>query len=83
MSPLRILRLPQVLAITGYSKSTVRRLELAGLFPRRVQIGENSVGWYADEVERYLVALWPCGLVALPRRQLAGAEDELRAGAGP
>jgi prophage regulatory protein len=72
----RILRLPAVLARTGDSKSTIRRKELAGQFPRRVQTGPNSVGWFEDEVDAYLEGL--------PRKYLAGAYDQERiAGAGP
>jgi prophage regulatory protein len=65
---LRILRLPEVLARTGDSKSTIRRKEVAGLFPRRVKTGPNSIGWYEHELDRYLEGL--------PRVQLTGAEVE-------
>lgn len=71
----RILRLPAVLAKTGLSKSTIRRKELAGVFPRRVQCGENAVGWYEDEVDAHLEAL--------PRKQLTGIKEELQPGASP
>jgi prophage regulatory protein len=67
----RILRLPAVLAKTGFSKSTIRRKELAGEFPRRVQCGENAVGWFAHEVEAYLEAL--------PRKTLTGGIKDAEA----
>ena len=66
MSPRRILRLPAVITKTAKSKSTIRRDELAGVFPARVQTGANSVGWFEDEIEAYLAAL--------PRRFPTGAE---------
>ncbi len=41
----------QIREITGgKSDSTVWRWERAGLFPRRRQLGPNSVGWKQDEV---------------------------------
>jgi prophage regulatory protein len=33
---------------------TIDRWEKQGRFPKRVQLGTNSVGWYADEVNRWL-----------------------------
>lgn len=71
----RILRLPAVLARTGDSKSTIRRKELAGQFPRRVQTGPNSVGWFEDEIDRYLEAL--------PRKRLSNSREEPQRGASP
>ncbi len=41
-------------AIVPYSQNHIRRLELAGLFPKRVQIGANRVGWVRAEVEQWL-----------------------------
>lgn len=49
-----IIRLPEVLKRTGSSRSTIRRLELAGLFPRRVRVGHRGVGWIEAEVDQYL-----------------------------
>ncbi len=39
------LRLPEVLKLTGLSRATLWRLERRGLFPLRVQLAENAVGW--------------------------------------
>jgi prophage regulatory protein len=52
----RILRLAEVLARTGYSKSTLRRKELAGEVGRRLRLGPNSVGWYEDEIEAHVAS---------------------------
>jgi prophage regulatory protein len=46
----------EVLARTGYSKSTLRRKELAGEVGRRVRLGPNSVGWYEDEIEAHVAS---------------------------
>jgi prophage regulatory protein len=72
----RILRLPAVEAKTGDSKSTIRRKEVAGLFPRRVQIGPNAIGWFEDEIDAHLEAL--------PRKQLGiKKEEKIEARSGP
>ena len=52
----RVLRLPQVLDRTGLTRSSLYRLHAAGVFPRRVQISERSVGWVESEVEAWLAA---------------------------
>lgn len=51
---MRVLRLPQVRERTGLSKMTIGRLEKAGGFPKRIRLGENSVGWAEHEIEAWL-----------------------------
>jgi prophage regulatory protein len=41
---LRIMRLSEVKAVTGLSKTTIYRFEKEGRFPSRVSLGERSVG---------------------------------------
>jgi len=49
-----IWRLPTVRAAAGnVHGSTIYRWEQAGLFPRRVSLGPNSIGWRADEVRAW------------------------------
>ena len=50
----RIIRLPQLLHITGLSRSTIRRLEVAGDFPQRIHLGARSVGWRLHDVLSWL-----------------------------
>lgn len=52
----RILRKPELLGMIGLSDATVWRMEKAGRFPRRVQLGGNSVGWFSDEVGAWMSA---------------------------
>ena len=54
---LRIMRLNEVKAVTGLSKTTISRFEKEGRFPSRVSLGERSVGWFEDDVEAFLLAL--------------------------
>jgi hypothetical protein len=37
-----------------YCDMSLRRLEKAGLFPRRRHLGPRRVAWVAAEIERYL-----------------------------
>ena len=46
----RLLRLPEVLRLTGLSRSTVYRKIKAGEFPRPVKLGKRAVGWREFEV---------------------------------
>ena len=61
-----ILRKPDLRALTGLSDSTVRRLEQASEFPKRIQLAARSVGWRSSEVAAWL-ANRPNGKLAAPR----------------
>ena len=51
---MRFLRLPEVLARTGLSRSTIHvRLE-QGRFPRPVSLGGRAVGWIEAEVDEWI-----------------------------
>lgn len=39
-----------------YSPQHVARLEKAGLFPKRVQLGLNRVGWVETEIDAWIQA---------------------------
>jgi len=51
---MRILSKRQLKELVLYSPQHVARLEKAGLFPKRVQLGPNRVGWVEDEVLDWL-----------------------------
>jgi prophage regulatory protein len=57
---MRLLRIKQVLAMTGLSRMTIYRLEGAGLFPARRKLGKNSVAWIEDEIASWIKSR-PCG----------------------
>jgi len=48
------MRSQEVAAAIAYSPNHIRRLEKAGKFPKRVQIGDNRVGWVRAEVEQWI-----------------------------
>ena len=51
---MRILSKKALKELVLYSPQHVARLEKAGLFPRRVQLGLNRVGWVESEVLDWL-----------------------------
>ena len=70
ITPIRILRLGQVIGVTGLGKTKIYELQAAGHFPMRVQITAHTVGWVEEEVQAWLarrVAARP----APPRRSSA------------
>jgi prophage regulatory protein len=52
--PIRILRLAQVLEITGLGKTTLYELQSQGSFPMRVKITDHCVGWVEQDVQTWL-----------------------------
>lgn len=50
----RVLRDPQVFDITKLSKSTRWRLEKAGLFPKKIRLSPNAVGWLESDIHLWL-----------------------------
>lgn len=50
----KFLRFPEVQEMVGLSRTTIWRLERKGKFPSRRKIGENSVAWLKEEVEKWI-----------------------------
>lgn len=46
----RYIRRSEVARVSGISVSTIRRLEIAGEFPLRRQLGPGSVAWLESEI---------------------------------
>ena len=51
---MRILSKRQLKELVLYSPQHIARLEAAGQFPKRVQLGPNRVGWVEEEVMDWL-----------------------------
>ena len=51
---MRILSKRQLKEMVLYSPQHVARLEKAGTFPKRIQLGPNRVGWVESEVLDWL-----------------------------
>jgi prophage regulatory protein len=60
--PERLIRQPELLRLTGLSKRTIARLEDAGRFPNRRQLGLRAVGWAESAVTAWIAdpANWRC-----------------------
>ncbi len=55
---IRIIRLPEVVAKTGFSRTTIyERLKHDAAFPRPIALGERAIGFVEHEVDAYLIAL--------------------------
>ncbi len=48
-----ILRLPEVMRLTGLGRSTIYRLLAAGQFPLPVQLSVRAVGWRRSDVDNW------------------------------
>lgn len=52
-----ILRLPAVKSRTGLGKSKIYELEMAGRFPRHINIaGTSAIGWLESEIDTWVAA---------------------------
>ena len=49
-----ILRLPNVKAITGLSRSTIYLRMSEGKFPKHISLGSRAVGWLKSEVNTWM-----------------------------
>ena len=48
------MRLPEVVQLTGVSRSTVYRWMANGEFPKQVSLGSNTVAWLEAEIEDWI-----------------------------
>ena len=69
----RILRLPEVMRLTGLSKGTIHRRYREGTFPRPLRLGPQSIGWPRAEILEWLESLPRAGAA------LDGGRDRNRA----
>jgi len=52
--PKKILRLKQVQAATGLSRSSIYRLMKAGQFPQSVSLSPGAIGFHSHEIESWI-----------------------------
>ncbi|QEQ88720.1 AlpA family transcriptional regulator [Pseudomonas putida] len=55
----RLLRLPDVLRITGMGRNTVYTRIKEGTFPKQVKIGPKSVAWRQSDINKWMASLNP------------------------
>jgi len=70
---MKFLRIGQVMQLTGLSRMTIYRLELAGEFPKRRRLSKNSVAWLDTDI-----AQWAESRPISPLRGTAGHDVRLR-----
>ena len=63
----RLLSWPQLAEIIPYTRTHISRLERAGEFPHRVQVGPGRVAWRASEVEQWIETRQRGPLIQKPR----------------
>lgn len=63
---MKILRLPDVIELTGLSRMSIYRKESEGQFPRRRRLGLNAVGWLEDEVTAWIQTRPTADVAATP-----------------
>ena len=56
----RFLRLPEVLQITGMSKTFINDRINDGTFPRQIQLGSRTVVWNEQEVTKWMEDRMAC-----------------------
>ena len=54
MSQHQLLRLPQVIALTGLSRSTIYLYIRQEKFPEPIKLGERAVAWREDEIKLWI-----------------------------
>ncbi|HCE3035699.1 TPA: AlpA family transcriptional regulator [Vibrio parahaemolyticus] len=53
--PIRLIRLNEVLAMTGLSRSGMYRSIEKQQFPKQVSLGDRAVAWVESEVQAWVV----------------------------
>lgn len=55
-TPLKILRLPEVIAHVGLKRASIYQRIQGGSFPKPIPLGPRTVGWLEHEVQAWLTA---------------------------
>lgn len=51
----KLLRMPQVLKLTGLSRSTIYNLLETNNFPRPIRLGKRAIAWTEEQIEQWLI----------------------------
>lgn len=74
MNTPRLLRLRQVIELTGLKRDTIYRYIRAGQFPRQRRISERASAWREDEIKEWIDSR----PVVEPRPEMPQSSDSLR-----
>jgi prophage regulatory protein len=53
---MKIIRLKQVMDVTGLARSTIYKYIADGVFPKNISLGGRSVGWLESEIQDWIRA---------------------------
>jgi prophage regulatory protein len=53
---MRIVRLKEVIDLTGLARSTIYKYIGKNIFPKRVSLGDRCVGWLLSDIEDWILA---------------------------
>ncbi|EOZ4792127.1 AlpA family transcriptional regulator [Pseudomonas aeruginosa] len=53
---MRLIRLKEVMRLTGLGRSTVYKVMKEGSFPGSVALGDKAVAWVESEVQEWILA---------------------------
>ena len=56
--PIKILRLPEVIARVGLKRASIYRYMSEKRFPKAISIGTRAVGWLEHEIDGWLRRCW-------------------------
>ena len=51
----RIISKIELLTLVPYGFAQITRMEKAGLFPRRIKLGPNRIGWLFNEIQAWII----------------------------
>lgn len=74
-----ILRVPQVVARTGLSRTTIHLRVKAGTFPAPFSLGARAVGWLDTAVDRWIADRAATGAGPTPTKALASLAAQRKA----
>ena len=52
--PMQLIDKKELVKLVKYSPQHIARMEKAGQFPKRLQLGQNRVAWMMSEVEEWI-----------------------------
>lgn len=53
---MRIIRLKEVMDLTGLARSTIYKFISGELFPKPISLGDRCVGWVESEVHDWIIS---------------------------
>jgi len=54
MTPIRFIRLKEVMRLTALARSTIYKKMKEGEFPKTVSLGDRAVAWVEGEIEDWI-----------------------------